>query len=225
MSNLRAITLKQPWAFSLCHAGMDVINQPRPVPPKLLERLCAECGGVGWTEEAQQAVLLSGDPSIPVEGDDDCIRCGGTSYEPLVVAIHAGATRFTHRLVRDMNALEVPYSVRRGGRNLGDDLRYRTLTDREAWWKHADTGNWGMVPTRSIVAVAQVESCHEAHAETSAEPRCCQSEWGQFGVGDNMYHWQLANVRVLPEPVTGVRGWPGLWTPLQEDLQKVLEQL
>lgn len=67
----------------------------------------------------------------------------------------------------------------------------------------------------AIIATADITDCH---FDTGAEP-CC-SEWAHSGV----YHWQLANVRPLAEPVP-CNGRLGLWTPMQEVQDTVRAQL
>jgi hypothetical protein len=64
-----------------------------------------------------------------------------------------------------------------------------------------------------IVAVATLAGCHDERTE---EPRNSCSPWGQPG----QYHWQLANVRPLPEPVP-CKGALGLWR-LPEDVEKAV---
>lgn len=65
-----------------------------------------------------------------------------------------------------------------------------------------------------IVAVAEITDCHEAAG-------CCWP-WGEPGPG--VYHWALANVRRLSEPVP-CTGALGFWRPQPAVLAAVLEQL
>lgn len=66
----------------------------------------------------------------------------------------------------------------------------------------------------AIVAVATVTGCHY-----SEDGRCC-GPWGQEGV----YHWTLADVVALPEPVAA-KGALGFWTPGEDVLAAVEQQL
>lgn len=67
--------------------------------------------------------------------------------------------------------------------------------------------------TRSgVIAVAGLVEVHFANG------RCCQ-KWGF----PEVYHWELANVRRLAEPVP-CKGRLGLWTPSQDIVTAVLEQ-
>ena len=65
----------------------------------------------------------------------------------------------------------------------------------------------------AVVAVAVLAGCHH---ESTEEPRHSCSPWGQR----DAYHWQLANVRPLPEPVP-CKGMLGLWR-LPEDVEKAV---
>jgi len=65
----------------------------------------------------------------------------------------------------------------------------------------------------AIVAVATLTGCHN---EATEEPRASCSPWAQR----DACHWQLANVRPLPEPVP-CKGMLGLWR-LPEDVEKAV---
>ena len=72
-----------------------------------------------------------------------------------------------------------------------------------------------------IVAVANLVDCHEARPETHSfediyAAACCESSWAQ----DDGWHWVLANVRPLPEPVP-CKGRQGLWR-LPEDVERAV---
>lgn len=62
-----------------------------------------------------------------------------------------------------------------------------------------DTGPAALA-TGAIIAVADLVGCHDSHPDGVCSP------WAIPG----MAHWQLANVRPLPEPVV-CRGSLGLW--------------
>lgn len=65
----------------------------------------------------------------------------------------------------------------------------------------------------AVLAIARIADCHY-----SDDGKCC-GPWGE----ENVYHWTLANVSTLPEPVP-CKGRLGLWTPAADVLTAVLEQ-
>lgn len=65
----------------------------------------------------------------------------------------------------------------------------------------------------AIVAVATITGCHY-----SADGTCC-GPWGE----ENVYHWTLADVTVLPEPVPA-KGALGFWTPDDDTITAVTRQ-
>lgn len=69
----------------------------------------------------------------------------------------------------------------------------------------------------AVIAVADLAGCHH---ESTEEPANSCSPWGMPGC----YHWSLANVRALREPVP-VRGKLGLWRLPDNAEKAVLEQL
>jgi hypothetical protein len=80
--------------------------------------------------------------------------------------------------------------------------------------------NSHLVPFGAIVAVAEVSTCHHDGncylfpKFDEGTGRC--SPWAASG----QWHWQLSNVRPLPEPVS-CRGALGLWR-LPEDVEKAV---
>lgn len=67
----------------------------------------------------------------------------------------------------------------------------------------------------AVVAVATVTGCH-----WSDDGTCC-GPWGF----DRAYHWLLGDVLTLPEPICGVRGQLGIWTPDTSLVTAVTAQL
>lgn len=65
----------------------------------------------------------------------------------------------------------------------------------------------------AIVAVATITGCHY-----SEDGRCC-GPWGE----ENVYHWELADVTALPEPVPA-KGALRFWTPDEETVNAALRQ-
>ncbi|WP_392971020.1 ASCH domain-containing protein [Streptomyces sp. LN245] len=68
----------------------------------------------------------------------------------------------------------------------------------------------------AVVAVATITDCHFDNGN-----QVCCSYWAQPG----LYHWELADVIALPEPVLDVRGQLGIWTPNAELATAVEAQL
>ena len=70
----------------------------------------------------------------------------------------------------------------------------------------------------AIIAVADLTDIHKGSAKWDNGGRtiCCPP-WGE---GMFSYHWMLANVRKLPEPIP-CRGQQGLWRPPADVLSKI----
>ena len=84
---------------------------------------------------------------------------------------------------------------------------YDGITPRKAWTASLTLG--------AVMAVAEISGCH--HSSNASEcpgPKC--SPWAAIG----QYHWQLANVRPLAEPVP-CKGALSLWR-LPEDAEKLV---
>ncbi|WP_168712503.1 ASCH domain-containing protein [Streptomyces sp. A1277] len=77
------------------------------------------------------------------------------------------------------------------------------------------TDNIGIWPDdrSAILAVATLTECHFGQG-----PDCC-TPWGMQGY----FHWTLANVIALPEPIPA-KGDLGFWTPPADVLDAVLAQ-
>ncbi|MFG3127440.1 ASCH domain-containing protein [Streptomyces tendae] len=67
----------------------------------------------------------------------------------------------------------------------------------------------------AVVAIATITGCHYDNGN-----QVCCSYWAQPG----LYHWELADVTALPEPVPA-KGALGFWTPAAEVLAAVQQQL
>jgi hypothetical protein len=67
--------------------------------------------------------------------------------------------------------------------------------------------------TKAIIAVVTLAGCHE-------DIGCCRP-WGF----ESPWHWDLANVRTLSEPILGVHGQLGLWTVPDDVLAAVQRQV
>lgn len=69
--------------------------------------------------------------------------------------------------------------------------------------KHATVYGPNLDVHSAIVAIATLADCH-----WSDDGTCC-GPWGE----ENVYHWVLADVTALPEPILDVRGKLGIWAP------------
>lgn len=88
----------------------------------------------------------------------------------------------------------------------------------DRWWRL----RWNPKYLGAVVAVATVTDCHIAwfKYDLAGDPdTCCESEWGtghelrpdESMTTPNVYHWRLADVTVLAEPIP-MRGHTGCWT-------------
>ncbi|MGV9888341.1 hypothetical protein [Streptomyces sp. NPDC003395] len=66
----------------------------------------------------------------------------------------------------------------------------------------------------AIVAIATITGCHFDNGN-----QVCCSYWAQ----PDLYHWELADVVALPEPVPA-KGALGFWTPSDEIINAALRQ-
>lgn len=93
--------------------------------------------------------------------------------------------------------------------------------------KPRDTANWPpKLALGAVVAVARLAGCHHWDWDNLCGPECRDSSpstpglcspWVHLGVP---WHWQLADVRPLPEPVP-CKGMLGLWR-LPEDVERAV---
>lgn len=72
------------------------------------------------------------------------------------------------------------------------------------------------VPRSAILAVVELTDCHEYKSG------CCDTPWAEKGAGT--WHWVLANVRALPDPVA-CKGSLSLWRVPPAVAESVLAQL
>ena len=78
----------------------------------------------------------------------------------------------------------------------------------------------------AIVAVAELVSCHP-HCRASASPDACDTVWAPLcspWAVRSQWHWQLANIRPLSEPVP-CRGMLGLWRLPDDAKEAVRKQM
>lgn len=130
-----------------------------------------------------------------------------TVRQPYAWAIAAGAkdvenrSRATH--YRGLLAIHAAKAVHRKG--LDDPLILEAIAGREFAIGEPESS------LGAVVAVAVLAGCHH---ESTERPRSSCSPWGQ----PEMYHWALASVQPLREPVP-CRGALGLWR-LPDDVEK-----
>jgi hypothetical protein len=113
----------------------------------------------------------------------------------------------------------------------GKDVENRSWMPHEGVWRlliHAGkgfdrlpdfmrTGDWGDPHTCAIVAVADLAfACNASRWRDTVVCGC--GEWAQ----PSQCHWNLVNVRALPEPVPAV-GRQGLWRP-SADVRAAIEK-
>jgi len=80
--------------------------------------------------------------------------------------------------------------------------------------RHAEVFGDHLDVYSAIIAVATITDCHFDNGS-----QVCCSYWAQPG----LYHWELADVTALPEPVPA-KGALGFWTPDEEIVNAVLRQ-
>jgi len=200
MTDWRALTLRQPWAWAVAYADKRVENRTWPVPPKYLNRVwkreCATCGG----------------PTVkPGQITRTCSDC---EYWPnaMRVMIHAGAAW--------------DKQIDRWNHSFPDGSTVRIDTDGKTGEPIVvGSPNIGMQWTAdqsfsAVVAVATITHCTEEDYLTDPSP------WAQFSApdGKQTWHWHLDDVTVLETPVPA-KGWSKLWTPDQAVVDAVEAQL
>jgi hypothetical protein len=83
----------------------------------------------------------------------------------------------------------------------------RTELEAQSW------PEWPL-PAGAVIAVAGTVKAHRDSIGGHCDP------WGE----DDCWHWELSNVRLLPEPVPA-KGRLGLWRPDEDVLAAVLKQV
>lgn len=132
-----------------------------------------------------------------------------TIRQPWTAAIAHGAKRTENR------SWPVP------AKHLGTRILIHAAADRDRTRRPSHevprvlTDNLGTWPdTRSaIIAIATLNGCHFDKGRGCCEP------WGM----DGYFHWTLADVVALPEPVPA-KGALSFWTPAEEIINAVLRQ-
>ena len=231
MTAWRALTLKQPWPFAIVYAGKNVENRTWPVPPKLLERECLSCE-VGTHEDLQDSGY--------------CNRCDESFVEPLRVMIHAGKQWDKNAgpiAVKNFGNMRGSAWIGRGNVSVycGDDgvvgsvwsngLVEHSWTDPQPFSAVVAVGTiTGQHQVIPMVSFNDTETPHDfvcpgsiRKVDNSIEYRC--SPWANKPSRDKpMWHWELADVRPLTEPVP-TKGRPGLWIPDTELVEAVEAQI
>ena len=216
-SNLwRAFTVKQPWAWAFCYADNNVENRRWPVPAKLLEPTCENCNGKGITGTSEFSY-------------GECEQCGGEGDlidEPLRVMIHAGK-QWDANFEANWAHYRIPHVAGHmvGGRDLNNDYRHQpfsavvavaTITGQHACgW----AGGQGENPPFLACWIPTADDL-----DTDPDDHC--SDWAHAPKhwDDDMWHWEIADVRPLPEPVPA-KGRQRLWIPDADLVAAVEAQL
>ena len=153
---MRALTVKNPWAWAIARGGKDVENRTWQ-PPCWLDQLAIHAGALsGWDKAGEES-----------------------PYVNLAWQRYMGPPSTLNRWMGTRNV------------ELGRDNP--------------------LIVSSAVVAVAEVDTCHHdgnCHlfpAFHEGTGRC--SAWAARG----QWHWHLANVRPLPEPVP-CKGALGLWS-------------
>jgi len=132
-----------------------------------------------------------------------------TVRQPYAWAIAIGEKDVENRTwvarYRGLLAIHAGKTVYRG--DLDDPLILETIAGREFAIGEAESA------LGAVVAVGVLAGCHH---ESTEQPRHSCSPWGQR----DAYHWQLADVRPLREPVP-CKGALGLWR-LPADVEKAV---
>lgn len=126
-----------------------------------------------------------------------------TVKQPWADAIAHGTKRTENRTWKPSNSAGTRILIHAGGAY--DTMGRFLITDRAALNSWPDTRG-------AVIAIAEIGDVH------TAENGCC-APWGEYGV----YHWTLAGVVPLPEPVP-CGGRQMLWTPSDDVLARVHRQ-
>jgi len=179
MNDWRALTVKQPWAWAICHAGKDVENRSTAIPKT-------------------------------VKPEDDPVR----------VMLHAGKAWDKDPSGVMVNVTQMP---------VGPEIMHQgswvgALRDIKARFDGLPNR---CQPFGAVVAVVEFTGCHQEHVNRWTELGCCEgSRWAMFPEGDEkpMWHWEIGDVFVLPDPVPA-KGSLGLWRPPVDVIEAVETQL
>lgn len=175
---IRALTVRQPWAGCIAHLGKRIENRSRRLPDR---------------------------------------------FRGAQTAIHAGAAV-------DRDNLSAPMSGEEWASLFADQAEWDAWRFWQLGRKPRDTANWPLkLALSAVVAVATLAGCHRFDwdaqcgdsgdwSETSRHPGLC-SPYVVLGV---QWHWELADVRPLLEPVP-CRGQRGLWR-LPEDTKTLVRK-
>ncbi len=193
---MRALTVKQPWAWAICHAGKDVENRGWPIPPKLLED-----GPVRVALHAGKAMDLIGvdlwpdGRPVPFEHsgytDDDCNVVSGDRF---VMGIGDDGLWRRQSFGAIVAVIELTGS-HRAGRYVDPDSPPDCLTTGCATDQTADDPHHSSPLARNPWAIEEV----------------------------NVHHWQIGSVQVLDDPIP-YRGSLGLWMVPDDIAAQVNEQ-
>lgn len=213
VTDWRALTVRQPWTWAICHAGKDIENRTWPIPPKHLARPCSDC--LDWMAEFGEATECS-------------------EPEPFRVMLHAGKGWSGPEAVREIREQSgrIPRRNNLGAHGYG----VRNSDDGIVWFQP-----FGAVVAvveftgchKSIDCVKSVmgggEHCSPwAQGSTRIQATYDEST-PEFETitperDIDMWHWEIGEVTVLAEPVPA-KGSLGLWRPKPDVIAAVEAQL
>ena len=193
MTDLRALTVRQPWADLIMARAKDVENRTKAFPSTLLR--CPVCDGRG----GRQGSVHWGDGPTPMGlGYSPCPHCDDTPP--------------------DEWAAEYAYPVRIGI-HAAAKVSWPDLDKPEwaAWealnlWDNDHPGFGVLLGTVQVTGCHHAEGCREAvggsfdaEGTSWAEDAYC-SRWAE----PDVWHWTLTDPQPLDVPVP-MRGMLGLW--------------
>lgn len=196
MTAWRALTLKQPWPWALCHAGMDVLNMRREFTGVIGERIGIHAGKQ-WDGSA---ICWPATAPDPYETD---INGNGTTRG--VMGIAGGANQFQ------------PFGAVVAVAIITGQHRCRI------WFDSLGVGFYACDTTRSEAIGARHLLNHNRDLELTCSPWAIPPVNAGYP-HKPMWHWEIADVRPLTEPVPA-KGRRGLWIPDAELVEAVEGQI
>ncbi|MET8006287.1 hypothetical protein [Nonomuraea glycinis] len=224
----------------LCRACVDEVTGVQ-APARQEPQVCQECGEIG--SQGRWCALCRQELHDEWWANRDRMKAI-TVYQPWAWAIGRAAISPTGKTIenrpwptrhRGMVAIHAGKKWDRdGATNTGVHLEWsehlRAVPDRRTAGAGIEPGGQEF-PTSAIIAVANLAAVHHSSAcvrtshlaDLSPDSAYTCSPWAAGGAG-GMYHWELANVRLLDEPVP-CAGKQKLWDVPDDARPRVLAQL
>ena len=237
----RVLTLKQPEPWSLMHAGRDVVNQPWPIPQKLLGDVPTEISKCFAAH--CEAETLNGEREGWGIGLDD------TGEGQYVCPEHFGyvfSDETDQALKLDQGWPQLRVMVHSAA---AWDKRYKFCSESwtgqgvkttvaPAFWGFSNReffkfpggdvvdGQDRPVTFSAVVAVAVLTRSHTSIVCSKLDPTGECSTWAEPGTTESpMHHWHVTDVRPLATPVPAKGRSNRLWKPNVELVEAVEAQL